>query len=141
MVLRHRISNFRWEMITVYGSAHPEKASDFITELSRKCFYTTLLVVMGSDFNLFRSPSENNNDNINQGLMDKFKMFIELHQLQEIRRSDSKYTWINKQKNPIMITLDRILVSTKWEAKFPLYFAWSKIRVDSNNWPTLPLLL
>jgi hypothetical protein len=79
-------------MITVYGSAHPEKASDFITELSRKCFYTTLLVVMGGDFNLFRSPSENNNDNINQGLMDKFKMFIELHQLQEIRRSDPKYT-------------------------------------------------
>jgi hypothetical protein len=25
-------------MITIYGSAHPEKASDFITELSRKCF-------------------------------------------------------------------------------------------------------
>jgi hypothetical protein len=34
-----------------------------------------------------------------------------------------------------MVTLDRILVSTEWEAKYPLCFAWSKSRVGSDQWP------
>jgi hypothetical protein len=34
-----------------------------------------------------------------------------------------------------MVTLDRILVSTKWEDKHPLYFAWNKTRVGSDHWP------
>jgi hypothetical protein len=33
-----------------------------------------------------------------------------------------------------MITLDRILVSTEWEHKYPLCFAWSKTRVGSDHW-------
>jgi hypothetical protein len=48
MVLRHRTTNFRWEMMTVYGPAHPEGVADFIAELSRKCFYATLPMVMGA---------------------------------------------------------------------------------------------
>jgi hypothetical protein len=31
--------------------------------------------------------------------------------------------------------LDRILVSTEWEQKHPLCFAWSKTRVGSDHWP------
>jgi hypothetical protein len=34
-----------------------------------------------------------------------------------------------------MVTLDRILVSTKWETRFPLSFARSKTRVVSDHWP------
>jgi hypothetical protein len=30
------------------------------------------------------------------------------------------YTWTNNQVKPIMTTLDRILVSTQLEAKYPL---------------------
>jgi hypothetical protein len=45
-------------------------------------------------------------------------LFIELHQLQEPRRSGPKYIWTNKQKNPSMVTLDRILVSIEWRISF-----------------------
>jgi hypothetical protein len=55
--------------------------------------------------------------------MDNFNLFIDLHQLQEIRRSGVKFTWTNKQANPVLVNLDRILVSTEWEAKFPRCFA------------------
>jgi hypothetical protein len=72
---------------------------------------------------------------VNPGLMSMFNMFIDLHQLQEIRRSGSKYTWTNKQTNPVMENLDRILVSTEWEHKFPLCFAWSKAKVGFDHWP------
>jgi hypothetical protein len=129
MVLRHRATNFRWKMLTVYGHAHPEGAANLMSELSKKCFYSTLPVVMGGDFNLIRSSNEKNNENLNLGLMERFNMFIEVHQLQELRRSGPRYTW----KNPVIVTLDRILVSTEWEARFPLCFAWSKTRVGSDH--------
>jgi hypothetical protein len=59
----------------------------------------TLPLVMGGDFNLIRHMNDKNNDNVNQELMDRFNMFIDLHQLQEIRRNGPKFTWTNKQKN------------------------------------------
>jgi hypothetical protein len=96
MVLRHRTRNFIWEMLTVYGPAHHDLLASFILELSRKCMYATLPLVMGGDFNLIRTASDKNNCNVNLGLMNMFNMFIGLHQLQKIRRSGSKYTWTNK---------------------------------------------
>jgi hypothetical protein len=87
------------------------------------------------DFNLIRSPDDKNNVNVNPALMNMFNMFIDLHQFQEIKRCGSKYTWTNKQATPVMKNLDRILMSTEWENKFPLCFAWSKTRVGSDHWP------
>jgi exonuclease III len=135
MVLRNKVSNFRWELITVYGPANHEKTPDFIAELSRKCLLATLPMVLGGDINLIRLANEKNNGNINQGLMDRFNMFIDLHQLQELRRSGPRFTWTNKQKNLVMETLDRILVSKEWEARFPLCFAWSNTIVGLDHCP------
>jgi exonuclease III len=47
MVLKHRLTNFRWEMLTVYGPAQHDQSSNFIAKLSRKCMYVTLPVVIG----------------------------------------------------------------------------------------------
>jgi hypothetical protein len=47
MVLRNRCTNFRWELITVYGPTQQEASSEFITELSRKCMFVVLPIVFG----------------------------------------------------------------------------------------------
>jgi hypothetical protein len=39
------------------------------------------ILVLGANFNLIRSSRDKNNNNINEALMDKFNMFIDLHQL------------------------------------------------------------
>jgi hypothetical protein len=52
--------------------------------------------------------------------MDKFNMFIDMHQLQEWRRSKQRYTRSNKQINHVMVTLDKVLMTSKWEEKHPL---------------------
>jgi hypothetical protein len=122
-------------MVTVYGPAQHERAQDFIVELSRKCLVASLPLVFGGDFNLIRSREEKSSGQVNQSLIDRFNMFIDCQQLQEINRSGPKFTWTNKQANPIMVALDRFLVSTEWEAKYPLCFAWSKTRVGSDHWP------
>jgi hypothetical protein len=58
-------------------------------------------MVMGGDFNLIRYASEKNNDNINQGLMDQFNMFIHLHQKMRAKKHMDQQTikscpWIEK---------------------------------------------
>jgi hypothetical protein len=109
-------------LVTVYGLAQHSLSAEFISELSRKCLRSTLPILLGGDFNLIRFAEDKNNSNIDQSLMDRFNIFIDLHELQEIRRCGAKYTWINKQVNPMMVNLDRILVSNDWEAKFPRCF-------------------
>jgi hypothetical protein len=37
----------------------------------------------------------------------------------------------------MMVNLDRILVSTEWEARFPRCFAWCKTRIGSDHWPVM----
>jgi hypothetical protein len=45
------------------------------------------------------------------------------------------FTWSNKQSHPVMVTLDRVLMTTEWEEKHPLCFAWSKPMVSSDHCP------
>jgi hypothetical protein len=47
MVLRNRLTNFRWELVSVYGLAQHEATAEFISNLSRKCLYTTLPILLG----------------------------------------------------------------------------------------------
>jgi hypothetical protein len=56
--LRNRVTNFKWELITVYGPANHNRSVEFIAKLSRKCMCATLPLAFGGDFNLVRQVSE-----------------------------------------------------------------------------------
>lgn len=49
MGVRSRLSNFRWELIVVYGLAHHDMSQRFLEELDRKCKNATIPLVMGGD--------------------------------------------------------------------------------------------
>ena len=78
---------------------------------------------VGGDFNLIRNRQEKNSHNIDQSLMNMFNEFINLYKLREIARGGPQYTWANNQVNPVLVKLDRFLVSTEWEERFPLCFS------------------
>jgi hypothetical protein len=80
MVLRNRLSSFRWELITDYELTQHNLSAEFISE-SSKFLRATLPILLGGDFNLIRFAEDKNNNNINQSLMDKFNTFIDLHEL------------------------------------------------------------
>jgi exonuclease III len=90
--LRNRVTNLRWDLITVYGLTNHDRFIEFIAELSRKCLCATLPLVLGGDFNLVRQVNEKSTGRVDLNLMDRFNMFINLHQLQEIMRNGPKYT-------------------------------------------------
>ena len=49
----------------------------------------------------------------------------------------ARFTWTNKQDDPVLVNLDRILVSVSWENNFPLANAWSMTRVGSDHVPII----
>jgi hypothetical protein len=76
-------------------------------------------VVLG-DFNLIRGAQDKNNSNINWPLVNAFNDTIARLALREVARSGARFTWSNRQRNPIRCVLDRVLVSPEWELQFPL---------------------
>jgi hypothetical protein len=70
-------------------------------------------------------------------MMDMFNNFIGDHCLREVIRAGPRYTWTKKQNDPIMVNLDRFLVSLEWESRFPLCMAWSLTRVGSDHSPII----
>jgi len=60
VLVRHRMSNFRFWIINVYGPAQHEFPLDFIQGLSRFCTDELLPILMGGDFNLIRSNRDRN---------------------------------------------------------------------------------
>ena len=57
--------------------------------------------------------------------------------LRELEMTGRKYTWANYAEVPTYEKLDRILVTTEWEQKFPLAFVQALTREISDHTPLL----
>jgi endonuclease/exonuclease/phosphatase family metal-dependent hydrolase len=74
---------------------------------------------------------------VDQRLVDAFNNFIEKHNLREIHRGGARFTWTNKQETLIQSNLDRVIVSTNWETKFPLSSLTTLTRIRSDHCPLM----
>lgn len=136
-LIRNRLSNFRFWIINVYGPAQHEFSEDFILEITNFCAMEPLPIILGGDFNLIRSNKDRNQGQGDPKLMEMFNNFIGSFHLREIFVNGVKYTWSNKQKNPTLIKLDRILATACWDLNYPNSFAWSKARIGSDHSPLI----
>jgi exonuclease III len=66
-----------------------------------------------------------------------FNVIIDGLNLKEIQLSGQKYTWVNNLANPTFEKLDRILITTKWEEKYPLTTVHALTREVSDHTPLL----
>ena len=55
----------------------------------------------------------------------------------EFKNPSRTYTWTNNQEQPIMAVLDRILVSTNFEAHYPMANVKSTSRLGSDHVPLI----
>jgi hypothetical protein len=85
-----------------------------------------LPLMVGGDFNLIRGFRDKNNSNINCPRVYSFNDCIANLELREIRRTGARYTWSNKQLNPVRCVLDRVFMSTDWETLFPCAPWWQR---------------
>ena len=55
----------------------------------------------------------------------------------EIARVGARFTWTNKQADPIRSVLDRVFVSAQWEVMFPLCSLKAVTQIGSDHTPLL----
>lgn len=55
--------------------------------------------------------------------------------LREIARVGARFTWSNKQVDPIRSLLDRVFVSAQWKVMFPLCGLKAVTRIGSDHTP------
>jgi exonuclease III len=131
----HRNARFKFELIGVYGPADHAMSALFLAELESKVQSSQFPVVIIGDFNLIQGPQDKNNNNINWPLVNAFNECIANLALKEISRSGARFTWSNRQSNPVRSVLDRVLISAKWEQQFPLSSLRALPSIGSDHAP------
>jgi hypothetical protein len=93
--------------------------------------------IVGGDFNLIRFGWEKSSDNIHPSWMGAFNDFIRDNGLKELVRKGSKFSWTNKQNDPVMSVLDRVLISSGWDMFYKRASCETLTRVGSYQCPLL----
>jgi len=136
-MLRHKEDDFKFNLISVYGPAQVDLKSQFLSELVRVCSKETLPVIIGGDFNIIRRSDEKNNDNYNDRWHFLFNVVIDTLNLRELEMAGRKFTWANHLQNQTFQKLDRILVCTDFESKYPVTSVQALSREISDHTPLL----
>ncbi|KAE8770244.1 hypothetical protein D1007_58050 [Hordeum vulgare] len=119
MAITDRRFHLSWEVIIVYGPMDHGRSAEFLAELRDKVDRCTTHVVVAGDFNLIRWASDKSSPNVDRPRMRLFSDCIAYLALREIACVGARFTWSNKQANPIWSVLDRVFVSPQWEGMFP----------------------
>jgi hypothetical protein len=112
--------DFKWALAVVYEPAQATHKEKFLVELVCMCSQENLPLIMGGDYNILWHPYEKNNLNYDARWPFLFNAIIDGLNLREREMFGRKFTWANNLASPTFEKLDRILVTTKWEEKFPL---------------------
>jgi exonuclease III len=131
--LRNKNDGFKWSLFAVYGPAQQQDKELFLTEMANVCSKETLPYIIGGDFNILRRPEDKNKDNFDSKWPNLFNMVIQSLDIREIEMSGRQYTWVGSGDDPTFEKLDRVLVSTEWEQKFPLTTVHAKDRSTSDH--------
>ena len=116
--LRNVEDGTAWVLINVYGPVQDDRKVIFLQELLDRIKRTQLPLIVRWDFNLIRKLEDKSSGNVDHRFMDAFNDMVEEAELRELRRGGSRYTWTNKQVNPVQSVLDRVFVNNSWEDFF-----------------------
>ena len=115
----HKEDDFKFNLISVYGRRNQITNQISYPKLCEYVQKEALPIVIGGDFNIIRRLDEKNNDNYNDRWPYMFNAVIDTLNLREIEMSGRKFTWANHLQNQTFEKLDRILVCTDFESKYP----------------------
>jgi len=104
-------------------------------EMANTCSKESLPYIIGGDFNIMRRPEDKSSGVFDAKWPNLFNAVIESLDLKEIVMSGHQYTWAGPRDNLTFEKLDRVLVSTDWEYKFPLSTVEPRDRDISDHTP------
>jgi exonuclease III len=105
-----------------------------LEEISNKIAAAEAPLIVGGDFNLLREAHDKNNNRIHWARLDLFNEHITNWGLQEIPRTGARYTWTNKQLNPVRCV---VFMSPELEPRFPLCSLVAETILVSDHTPLI----
>lgn len=128
-------SGDKWVLTNIYGpSAHEDKPAfgDWLKNIEMPDDLEWLII---GDFNLIRSPNDRNKPGgcVNEMLM--FNDAISTLGLIEIPLKGNRYTWSNKQEDPLLVRLDWFFTSSNWVTTYPSTMVQALSRDTSDHIP------
>lgn len=113
--LVHQKDGSTWWISVVYGPQGDDLKTLFLQDLyTRRETCPGPWMVLG-DFNMILRASEKNNSNLNRGMMNKFRRFVDDNELKELYMHGRRFTWSNEREEPTLTKIDQVLVSVDWD--------------------------
>ena len=135
--LRSKHDDFKFVLYTVYGPAQQQNKQAFLAEMVNTCSKESLPYLIRGDFNIMRGPEDKSSGEFNFKWPNLFNAVIESLDLKEIVMSGRQFTWAGPGDDPTFEKLDRVLVSTEWEIRYPLSTVEPRDRNISDHTPLI----
>lgn len=84
------------------------------------------------------NEEDKNNGRVNRRNMSRFRKVVGDLELKDLHLHGRLFTWTNERENPLLVKLDRVLVSLEWEELFPFCYLQA---ISSDAADHCPLLL
>ncbi|WVZ83656.1 hypothetical protein U9M48_030783 [Paspalum notatum var. saurae] len=133
--VRCKKQDFISNLTLVYGPAQEDRKQRFLTELANLLSNETLPTLIGGDFNILRRPQEKSKGQFNNRWPFLFNAIIDAYNLRELDLSGRQFTWANNLPNQTFEKLDRVLITTEWEIKYPKATVQALTREISDHTP------
>jgi len=130
-----KLSGQNWLLTNIYAPCTPEGKVVFLDWFKRIVMPEDIPWLIVGDFNLIRSPENRNKPGGSVQEMLAFNEAISSLRLVELPFKGCKYTWTNKQQNPLLERLDWFFTSNAWTTILPNSFASALSRDTSDHAP------
>jgi hypothetical protein len=138
--IRNKSDNFIWSLVSVYGSAQDALKPAFLREMVNLAKDNPHPIILGGDFNMLRYPHEKSKGRFDNHWSFLFNAVIDSLDLKEISMIGRQFTWANSLPDPTYEKLDRVLMDSDWEQKFPQVSVRALPRIESLS-DHAPILL
>ncbi|OVA13055.1 Endonuclease/exonuclease/phosphatase [Macleaya cordata] len=115
----NKLDHFSQSFFGIYGPNVPRLRQDFWQELIDLYGHANNTWVLWGDFNVIRCCNEKRGGSRLTKSMRDFSNLVSTLNLVDLPLNGDKYTWSNGQAHPTMYRLDRFLISTAFENKYP----------------------
>ncbi|XP_073116153.1 uncharacterized protein [Elaeis guineensis] len=124
------ISGYLDQAAFVESFGRPIKMDDVSTILAQKGQW----IIIG-DFNAIRFLNERKGNSNSIYVSEEFNLFVDHHQLVELKLNQLLFTWSNHHDSPSMTKLDGCLVTTDWIEQFLVAMPMPLPKTTSNHFP------
>jgi endonuclease/exonuclease/phosphatase family metal-dependent hydrolase len=107
------VDNSLWALTGVYGPQNELDKLAFMQELREIKQITNESWLLLGDFNLIYRATDKSNSNVNQRLMNRFRLLLDELEVKEIHLHGCKFTWSSGTTNPMQTKIDHVFVT--WE--------------------------